>query len=116
MSQFPVQDAVLGDMQLTIVPGSYRKRNKGAGRGAVTERLRIDRFAGQHAAVQAGGALGAQGWDGLGVGPVFDGEGVEPWPHSAAFGDTMADVPSLTQRAYTLLAGALAGLRIGRRL
>ena len=116
MTTFPVQDAVLGDVHLSIVPGSYRKRNKGAGRGAVTERLRIDRFAGQRVAMQAGGTLAAQGWDGLGVGPAFDGAGVEPWPHSASFGDTMADVPGLTQRAYTLLAGGFAWVGIGRRI
>src|SRR5688500_3438417 len=116
MTQFPVQDAVLGDVHLSIVPGSYRKRNKRSGRGAVTERLTINRFAGQRQASQAQGAATAYGWDGMGVGPVFDGAGVEPWPHSGSFGDTMGDVPSVTVRAHTLLAGGYAWVGIGRRI
>ncbi len=112
----PVQDAVLGDVQLSIVPGTYRKRNKESGRGAVTERLVINRFAGQRVAVQADGDLAERGWDGVGVGPVFDGAGVEPWPHGATFGDTMTDMPSLGQRAHTLLAGGYAWVGIGRRI
>jgi hypothetical protein len=116
MTPFPVQDAVLGDVHLSVVPGSYRKRNKRSGRGAVTERLTIDRFHGQRQASQGSGAAAAFGWDGLGVGPVFDGDGVEPWPHSATFGDSMADVPSVSQRAYTLVAGGFAWVGIGRRI
>jgi hypothetical protein len=112
----PVQDAVLGDVQLSIVPGTYRKRNKESGRGGVTERLVINRFEGQRVAVQGDGDLADRGWDGVGVGPVFDGAGVEPWPHSATFGDSMADVPSLSVRAYTLIAGGFVWVGIGRRI
>ena len=118
MTQFPMppHDAVLGDVQLSIVPGSYRKRNKRSGRGAVTERVTIDRFHGQRQARQAPGGEAAYGWDGVGVGPVFDGDGVQPWPHSSAFGDSLADSPSASQRAYTLLAGSYAWVGIGRRI
>lgn len=112
----PVQDAVLGDVHLTIVPGTYRKRNKESGRGAVTERLVIDRFAGQRVAVQAGGELEDRSWDGAGVGPAFDGAGVEPWPHSSSFGDTMTDVPSLTVRAHCATAANAVFIGIGRRV
>ncbi len=116
MTHEPVQDAVLGDVHLTIVPGTYRKRNKASGRGAVTERLVIDRFAGQRVAVQADGDLANRGWDGVGVGPAFDGAGVEPWPHSSAFGDTMSDVPSLTVRAHFATAANAVYIGLGRRV
>src|SRR5688500_13696415 len=100
MAQLPVSvhDAVLGDVHLSIVPGSYRKRNKRSGRSAVTERFTIDRFHGQRQASQGDGAAATFGWDGVAVGPVFDGAGVEPWPHSSTFGDTMPDVPAASQR------------------
>src|SRR5690606_20561658 len=112
----PVQDAVLGDVQLSIVPGTYRKRNKESGRGGVTERLVIDRFAGQRVAVQAAGDLADRGWDGVGVGPAFDGAGVEPWPHSATFGDSITDLPAVTVRAHCATAAGAVFIGIGRRI
>ena len=111
-----VQDAVLGDVQLTILPGTYRKRNKESGRGAVTERLVINRFEGQRVAMQADGDLANRAWDGVGVGPVFDGAGVEPWPQSGTFSDSMADVPSVTQRACFATAANAVYVGIGRRI
>ena len=111
----PVQDAVLGDVHLNIVPGSYRKRSKASGRASVTERLVISRFAGQRVAVQGAGDLAGRGWDGVGVGPVFDGAGVEPWPHSSSFGDTLPDLPAVSQRAHfaTAANAVFIGLGVG---
>jgi hypothetical protein len=111
-----VQDAVLGDVHLTIVPGTYRKRNKESGRSAVTERIVIDQFDGQRQAIRAGGDLAGYAWDGLAVGPAFDGRGVEPFPQSAAFGDTIADTPTLANRAYFCLAGGFLWMGLGRRI
>ncbi|MEZ4565219.1 MAG: hypothetical protein R2853_21065 [Thermomicrobiales bacterium] len=112
----PAQDAILGEVQLSIVPGTYRKRNKESGRGGVTERLVINRFAGQRNATQGEGELADRSWDGVGVGPVFDGAGVEPWPQVSTFGDSMADVPSLTQRAHCATAAGAVFVGIGRRI
>src|ERR687897_3466440 len=47
-----------------------------------------------------------RGWSSLTVGPVFDGEGVEPFPNSANHTDGMTDVPSASVRAYGVVAGA----------
>ncbi|MCA9880305.1 MAG: hypothetical protein KC442_21065, partial [Thermomicrobiales bacterium] len=109
-------DASLGDVQLTIVPGSYRRRNKESGRAGVTERLVINRFGGQRNATQGDGDLADRSWDGVSVGPVWDGAGVEPWPHTAPYGDAMTDVPSTTVRAHCATAANAVFIGIGRRI
>ena len=86
-----VQDIILGGLNLTVLPGGYGKRNKRTGgRPASFERLRIDTFSGQRQAFGAADRrlLAADfAWDGLGVGPVFDGQGIEPFPNVASFAD-----------------------------
>lgn len=112
----PINDAVLGDVQLTVVPGTYKKSARKSGRGSTVERIVIDQFDGQRQAVAQAGNQWAYAWDGVGVGPAFDGAGVEPFPHSATFGDSMADVPSLTNRAHFIIAGGFLWMGLGRRM
>ena len=116
-----VQDIILGGLNLTVLPGGYGKRNKRTGgRPASFERLRIDTFTGQR---QAFGAADRRlvaadyAWDGLGVGPAFDGQGVEPFPNVTSFADgNLADTPSATVRAYGVVAGNNAFVGLGRRI
>ena len=57
-----------------------------------------------------------RGWAGLQVAPAFDGDGVEPFPNSTTHADAMVEIPSTTNRAYGVVAGAAAYLGIGRRI
>jgi hypothetical protein len=114
-----VNDVALGGLQLNVAPGSYRKRNKRTGgRPASFERITLDRFAGQRAAFADDVAEGEGfSWDGVGVGPAFDGRGVEPYPNFTAFVDGViagAGTPSLTRRAHGAIAGNNAFFGIGQ--
>jgi hypothetical protein len=114
-----VNDIALGGLQLKVVPGTYRKRNKRTGgRPASFERVTIDQFRGQRQAFSDNAAeLEGFAWDGLGVGPVFDGQGVEPFPNSIAFADGViagAGTPSPTRRVHGAIAGNNAFLGSGQ--
>ena len=61
-------------------------------------------------------ATQSSSWDSVGVAPCFDGQGIEPFPFSAAFTDTIGDVPSMTSRAYGVIAGSSAFIGLGRRI
>ena len=116
-----VQDITLGGLDLTVLPGGYGKRNRRTGgRPAAFERLTIDTFSGQRQAFGAADRrlLAADfAWDGLGVGPVFDGQGIEPFPNVVSFGDgNLSDTPSATVRAYGVVAGNNAFVGLGRRI
>ena len=62
------------------------------------------------------GNRGRAGWQGLTVGPAFDGDGVEPFPNSTSFADAMVEIPSTTNRAYGIVAGDAAYVGLGRRI
>lgn len=112
-------DITLNNTGYTLVPGSYRKRSAAAGGGELpreARRLELGPFgSGQRRAI-AGAKSTGQGWDSLGVGPVFDGQGVEPFPHAVSFADAMADTPSPTLRAHGVVAGNNAFVGVGRRI
>ncbi len=61
-------------------------------------------------------ATQSSSWDSVGVAPCFDGQGIEPFPASALFTDTLADTPSTTNRVYGAIAGSNAFIGIGRRI
>jgi hypothetical protein len=119
-------DITLNDIDYTLVPGGYRKRNAPATPAANprdVRRLTLGPFTrGQRQAFDARlldsstSRLATAGWDSVGVAPCFDGQGIEPFPHVAAFGDTMGDTPSTTNRAYGVIAGSNAFIGIGRRI
>jgi hypothetical protein len=115
-----VNDVALGGLQLNVVPGSYRKRNKGTGgRPASFQRVTIDQFAGQRRAFGKEDAEAAGfAWDGLGVGPAFDGQGVEPFPSIVSFADAaILDIPDVSiPRAHGAVAGNNAFIGMGRRI
>lgn len=118
-------DIALDGIDYTLVPGGYRKRNAPA--TAATNprdvrRLTLGPFGrGQRQAVDfrlstSDSRLVTAGWDSVGVAPCFDGQGIEPFPHVAAFGDTMGDAPSTTIRAHGVIAGSNAFIGLGRRI
>ncbi|MCC7025243.1 MAG: hypothetical protein IT338_20585, partial [Thermomicrobiales bacterium] len=112
-------DVTLDGAAYSVVPGSYRKRNKRTGgRAASIERLTIDQFDGLLQAFGGGAGEGAprRGWGGLRAGPAFEGQGVEPFPVSFASFDSVADIPGTTTRAHGLVAGNRAYVGIGQRL
>ena len=121
-----VQDITLNGVPYTVVPGSYKR--KGAVTGAApilgreenptrVKRLVLDGFGrGQRQAFRVGDDDAGAGWDSVGVGPAFDGQGVEPFPHVAAFGDSMADTPTTSLRAHGVIAGNNAFIGLGRRI
>lgn len=108
-------DIILGGIQYGVVPGSYEKRNRRAGaKAAGWERITIDRFDGQH---EPYGENLARGWDSVGVGPVWDGAGVEPFPNtSSGSSEALSDTPSTTARAYGLVVGDALYVGLGRRI
>jgi hypothetical protein len=118
-------DITLNGVGYALVPDGYRKRNAPA-TAAVNprdvRRLTLGPFGrGQRQAVDsrspaADSRLAAAGWDSVGVAPCFDGQGIEPFPHVAAFGDSMSDTPSATNRVHGVIAGSNAFFGIGRRI
>lgn len=116
-------DIQIGPVVASIVVGSYRRRNtRAGGRPASSRRLIIDAFRGQRQAFGTeDGGRGTEegtGWDALGVGPVFEGKGVEPFPNVASFSDaSVLDVPDVANpRAYGVAAGNNAFIGMGRRI
>jgi hypothetical protein len=112
-------DIILGGTHYAVVPGSYRKRNKRTGTiGARFERVTVEDFKGQRQAFAADtGEEQRYSWDGLGVGPAFDGQGVEPFPNLSSHADAaLLDIPSTTVRAHGAVAGTNAFIGIGQRI
>ena len=108
-----MNDITLNGVGYTVVPGSYKKRSALA-TPREARRLELGPFTrGQRQAI-AGSP--AQGWDSLGVGSCFDGQGVEPFPNATTFADSMSDVPSASLRAYGVVAGSNAFIGLGRRI
>lgn len=108
-----MNDITLNGVGYAVVPGSYRKRSA-VGPARETRRLEIGPFgAGQRQALAAGER---QGWESLGVGPCFDEQGVEPFPHAVSFADAISDVPGAGTRAHGVIAGNYAYFGLGRRI
>jgi hypothetical protein len=98
------QDISLDGLPYTVVPGRYEKANAPAASGELpkeVKRLVLGPFSrGQRQALDSrpptsDSRLATAGWDSAGVGPCFDGQGVEPWPNATSFADAnLLDVPS----------------------
>jgi hypothetical protein len=114
-----MNDITLNGVGYTVVPGSYRKRSAVSVPREV-RRLEVGPFgAGQRRAFGTEGDRESDGdaWDGLAVGPCFDGQGIEPFPDAVSFVDaSILDTPSAGQRAYGVVAGNNAFIGIGRRI
>ena len=113
-------DVTLNGVDYTIVPGSYRKRNA-ATTAAVNprdvRRLTLGPFGrGQRQALREGADDAGAGWDSVGVGPCFDGQGIEPFPAAAGYTDVMLDTPTATSRAYGAIVGENAYIGLRRRI
>lgn len=106
-------DIALNGAGYTVLPGSYQKRSATPG-AAETRRLSLGPFGGGQR--QALVTREPQGWDTPGIGPVFEGQGVEPFPNSTSFGDAMSDTPTTTLRAHGALTGNAAYVSLGRRI
>jgi hypothetical protein len=118
-------DITLNGIDYTLAPGRYRKRNAPASPATNprdVRRLTLGSFArGQRQALDprpptSDSRLATAGWDSVGVAPCFDGQGIEPFPHAAAFADSLGDTPSATIRAHGVIAGSNAFIGIGRRI
>ena len=122
------QDILLDGVPYTVVPGAYKKFNAAAASGELpkeVKRLVLGPFTrGQRQALDSSTARlldsstrPTAGWDSAGVGPCFDGQGVEPWPNATSFADAnLLDLPSATQRAYPALGNGQGLIGIGRRV
>ena len=97
-------DIELNGVSYNVVPGAYKKglRKAQSGEQAAGAAHRARRSSGPstRGLLQATAEDEERGWEGITVGPVFDGEGVEPFPNSTSFADATTDVPSATVRAY----------------
>ena len=112
-------DVELNGVQYNVVPGTYKKslRKPQAVSRPPARRIGQAIFGPfQRGVLQASDEDEERGWSSLTVGPVFDGEGIEPFPHSTNHADAMTDVPSTTVRAYGVVAGSAAYVGIGRRI
>lgn len=106
-----ISDIVLDGTPCMLVPGSYRRGAAGAPEGR-TGRVTIGDFVGgQRRAVQLERDTS---WDSAGVGPAFFGQGVEPWPWSAAWTDSAFRTVTAGQRVHTQTLGDAVYLGIGR--
>lgn len=107
-------DITLNGVAYSVLPGSYRKRSAHGPLAREARRLEIGPFgAGQGRAIAT---AREGGWSSLGVGPCFNGQGVEPFPHGATFVDSISDLPSATVRAHGVVAGNNAYIGLGRRI
>ena len=112
-------DIELNGVSYNVVPGAYRKGlRKPLAVSKPPARRTGNAIFGpfERGLLQASADDDERGWDCLTVGPVFDGEGVEPFPNSAAFADAMVEIPSTSLRAYGCIAGTAAFVGIGRRI
>src|SRR3954452_9264860 len=113
------QDIELNGVQYNVVPGSYKKllRKPLAVSKPPARKIGTTIFGPfERGVLQASSEDDERGWSSLTGGPVFDGEGVEPFPNSVSFADATTDVPSTTLRAYGVIAGTNVYVGIGRRI
>jgi hypothetical protein len=112
-------DIELNGVSYNVVPGAYKKglRKALSVSKPPARRVGTAEFGPfSRGLLQATAEDEERGWEGITVGPVFDGEGVEPFPNSTSFADATLDVPSTTVRAYGAVAGTNAYVGIGRRI
>jgi hypothetical protein len=120
-------DITLAGVAYTVVPGAYRKRGAPATPATLprdVHRLVLRDFAAGLTQAIARHPTPDTRHPSLGwapeiaqVGPCFDGQGVEPFPHQTGFADTeLSEAPSLTLRAYHAFNDTRAYAGIGRRL
>lgn len=110
-------DIVLNGVGYTLA--GYTRKNEGAFR-RLSGRLSLREFAGgmirpyetPDVSRQSPGA----GWDGLQVGPVYDGQGLEPFPQRASFADGAGSFPSATTRAVGVVHDTRMYVATGTRL
>src|SRR5918993_742376 len=113
------QDIELNGVSYNVVPGTYKKSlRKPQSVSRPPARRTGSAIFGpfERGVLQASDEDDERGWSSLTVGPVFDGEGVEPFPNAGTHADAMSDTPSTTNRAYGLIAGTNAYVGIGRRI
>ncbi|MFN8593865.1 MAG: hypothetical protein U0031_20585, partial [Thermomicrobiales bacterium] len=115
-----LQDIVLNGVPYSVVPGTWKKRNAPAAGGDLprdVKRLSLGPFGrGQRQAIDTKSPRGSAGWDSVGVGSCFDGQGVEPWPSLTTNTDTMTDLPTPTLRAHGIIVADAAYVGVGRRI
>jgi hypothetical protein len=113
------QDIELNGVSFNVVPGAYKKglrKAQSVSRPAARRTGAAIFGPFERGLLQASAADDERGWEGITVGPVFDGEGVEPFPNSTSFADATTDVPSATVRAYGVVAGTNCYVGMGRRI
>jgi hypothetical protein len=107
-------DVEIGGAGYMLAPGTYRREQDGLPEGRPGRVAVRDFFGGQRRAFQL---ERDRGWDGLGVGPAYDGQGVEPWPNEAAHADgSLAEGPTATTQAIVATAGPGNFLGLGNRI
>ena len=114
-----VQDIELNGVSFNVVPGAYKKglrRPLAVSKPAARRTGKAIFGPFDRGLLQATAEDDERGWGGLTVGPVFDGEGVEPFPNSTSFADAMVEIPSTAARAYGIVAGTAAYVGLGRRI
>jgi hypothetical protein len=112
-------DIELAGTPYTVLPGAYKKglRKPLAVSKPAARRTGVKVFGPfDRGVLQASDGDDERGWSSLTVGPVFDGEGVEPFPNSTSFADGAIDTPSTTVRPYGVVAGNRAYVGIGQHI
>nr|MBA3644248.1 hypothetical protein [Chloroflexia bacterium] len=109
----------LGDVEIAGVgytlAGYSRKHDSTFRR--LSGRLSLRDFAGgMLAPYQTAPDAPGAGWGGLSVGPVYDGQGLEPFPSRTTFADAAGAFPSTTTRAVGVVHGTRMYLAAGTRL
>jgi hypothetical protein len=107
-------DVVLGGVGYMVVPGKYKRRGERTGGQEQTGRQRVGAFGrGLRFGVEDGSG---GGWDGLKVGGVGGGQGVEPWPGDGLSAADAILAPSLSVRPASAVQADRVYLAIGRFL
>lgn len=114
-------DVELAGIPYTIVPGGYskgRRKPLAVSRPAArkTRRVEIGPFAGGLGQARVEGDVATAGWEGLTVGPAFEGMGVEPFPNVSEPVHGLAETPNTTKRAYGAIAANAAYIGVGQRI
>jgi len=124
-------DVEIGGAGYMLVPGRYRRSAEESrpapGAGGHAGRVVIAGFAGgqrqafaegagRAAGTRPGGEAGSRSWDGIGVGPAYGGQGVEPWPAEVSHADALLDLPGLAAPVPALVAGTACYVALGQRL
>lgn len=110
-------DIELAGAGYMVAPGTYRRAQDGMAEGRTGRVVVRDFFGGQRRALQL---ERDRSWDAVAVGPVWGGQGVEPWPKRSAWTDAQlrADgtTPNPARRIPHLVVGDRGYVGIGRYL